>query len=71
MKTTIYTYSVLYSSSIDFQDKCPYAVAVLEQEDGTRFSAFLQGYQPGMTIGIGQEVKSAGTGEAGMPIFTL
>ena len=66
----IYTYSVLFSSSEEFKDKVPYVSAILETPDGERFASLLAGYQPGMEIRIGQEVKAA-VHDDGKTIYSL
>jgi uncharacterized OB-fold protein len=70
-RAKIYTYSVLFSSSEEFQDKVPYVSAILETEDGRRFASLIAGYRPNMEIRIGQEVKETGQGEDGAPLFSF
>ena len=36
-KAKIYTYSIIYTASLDFADKVPFVVAVLENEENDRF----------------------------------
>lgn len=67
----IYTYSILYSTTEAFADRLPYVTAILEQEDGSRFAALLEGYESGMEIGIGQEVKCIAGDSAGEARYTL
>ncbi|MDR2112699.1 MAG: OB-fold domain-containing protein [Candidatus Accumulibacter sp.] len=67
----IYTYSVLFSSSKEFEDKVPYVSAILETPEGSRFASLLVGYKPDMEICVGQEVREIGQGENGMPIFSF
>ena len=66
----IYSYSVLRSTSLDFQDKVPYLAAILEDEQGKRTSEFVHGYVDGMTININDPVV-AETGADGQKIFRL
>ena len=70
MPYKIYSYSVLRSASLDFQDKVPYLVAVLEDEHGNRKSEFVHGYVDGMTIKINDPVL-AETGADGTEIYKL
>ena len=70
-KATIYTYSIVYSSTEAFADKVPYCTAILELEDGARCAAMLAGYQEGMSIQPGQEVSCIGTDDAGNSIYSL
>lgn len=53
---SIYSYSVVYSSSVDFQDQTPYLCAIVEQADGQRIASFVQGYAEGTEVAIGQQV---------------
>ena len=69
-KTTIYTYSVLFSSTEEFKDKTPYISAILEKENGERFASLVEGYTDGIAISVGQEVKSA-TNAEGNTIYSL
>lgn len=72
MKTAkIYTYSILFSSSEEFQDKVPYLSAILEMDDGQRFASLIEGYRPDMEIRIGQEVKGIEKEENGAPQFSF
>ena len=56
-KTIIYTFSVVRSSSEQFKDKTPYVTAILEDESGVRFPAFVEGYIDGMDVYIGQPIN--------------
>ena len=70
MAYKIYSYTVLRSASLGFQDKAPYLVAVLEDEHGKRKSEFIHGYADGMTIKINDPVI-AETGTDGTEIYKL
>ena len=52
----IYSYSIVHSASIEFQDRTPYVCAVLEDENGRRESCILEGYTEGTTVEIGMPV---------------
>lgn len=65
---TIYTYSVIRAAAKDFVDKVPYVVAVLEEE-GTKFSTRIEGYEEGMSIAINQVVMYSYDDEFGNRIF--
>lgn len=68
---TIYTYSVIYSTTPAFVDRVPYATALLERENGEKFASILLGYKEGMNIEIGQEVNPAGIDEKGNELYSL
>ncbi|HTZ38692.1 MAG TPA: OB-fold domain-containing protein [Syntrophales bacterium] len=67
-KGTIYTYTVIHSAAEDFKNKVPYVVAVVE-EDGRRFAARVEGYEPSKPISIGMEVEHSGEDPKGRPIY--
>ena len=69
MKATIYSYTVIRSTTEQFVPKLPYVVAVLEAADGARFTAFVEGYEDGMEIKIGQAVTFSHEDEAGRKLF--
>lgn len=71
MNMKIYTYSVLYSTFPEFADKLPYAVAILEDDDGKRQAAYISGYQEDMVLQIGQEVELCGEAGTGNLSCTL
>ena len=56
----IYTFSVLENTFDEYADKLPYAVAIVEDEDGKRYSANILNYEPGQKIEVGMEVKAVG-----------
>lgn len=70
-QATIYTYSVVYSSSEQFKDKTPYVTAILESGNGERFPAFLEGYDEGQEIWIGQTVWLKKADDKGGGIYYL
>jgi len=70
-KTVIYTWSILYSTFPVFSERIPYVSAILLREDGTRFSSLLEGYQDGMEVYIGQEVRYLGTDAQGRERYSL
>ncbi|SMC60363.1 OB-fold domain-containing protein [Papillibacter cinnamivorans] len=70
-QATIYTYSVVYSASEQFRDKTPYVTAILESGNGERFPAFLEGYEEGRVIRVGQPVWLCGTNEKGEAVYSL
>lgn len=69
-RATIYSYSIVHSSTEEFKDKTPYVTAVLEA-GGLRFAAFVAGYTPGVEVKIGQEVVLIGQEEDQKPIYQL
>lgn len=66
----IYTYSIVHVSSVDFQGKTPYLVAVVEDIDKKRHSEFIEGYKEGMEISIGMPVYTYENPE-GKTAYTL
>lgn len=70
-RAVIYTYSIVYSSSELFQDKTPYVTAILEEESGKRFPAFLGGYPEGKEIVMGQEVDFQGYDQNQKAVYCL
>ncbi|MCL2368295.1 MAG: OB-fold domain-containing protein, partial [Oscillospiraceae bacterium] len=65
MKANIYSYTVIRSTTEAFVPKLPYVVALLEDEGGRRFTAFVEGYEEGMALQIGQTVAFSHEDEAG------
>ncbi len=51
------SYTVVYTSSVDFQDKTPYVCAILETEEGSRVPSVLNGPQDSEKLCIGQEIS--------------
>jgi len=70
MNATIYTYTVIRSTTEAFTHLAPYLVTVLENESG-RFTAFVDGYQDGTPVAIGQTVIYDHTDEAGHKFYKL
>jgi uncharacterized OB-fold protein len=68
MKATIYTYTVIRSSTIDFKDKTPYVAGIVESEEG-KIAALIEGYQEGMPISIGQTVVFSHLDAKGNKVF--
>jgi len=53
----IYSYTIVHTFTVDFQNRTPYVCAVLEDENGDRKSCILEGYVTGIPVEIGMEVK--------------
>jgi len=70
MNYKIYSFAVMRSASLDFQDKVPYLTAILEDENGNRKSEFVHGYVDGMTININDRVVSE-KGADGVEIYRI
>jgi len=72
MKRTgkIYTYTIVYSTSEDFKDKTPYALAMVE-ENGCRSVGILDGYDGKKPVKIGMEVDFSREDKEGCPIYKL
>ena len=70
-EATIYTFSIVRSSTEAFADKTPYCTAILETADGARFAALLEGYRDGDAVQVGQTVKSLGTDPRGNKRYSL
>lgn len=62
----IYSYTIVRFASTDFADKVPYCSGIVEFSNGDRKAALIVGYEEGMDINIGQEVKFLGKGEDGL-----
>ena len=69
MKANIYSYTVIRSTTEAFVPKLPYVVALLEDENAQRFTAFVEGYTEGMELQIGQAVNFSHEDEAGRKVF--
>lgn len=67
---SIYSFSVVHTASVEFQDKTPYACAIIEDEDG-RHSCILEGYEAGRELAVGMPVQPAGVDEAGKKRYRL
>lgn len=61
----IYTFSILYNSMDAYAEKVPYVVAIVEDENGNRYSANIMNYQDGQPVEVGMEVKQTGKAEQG------
>ncbi len=61
----IYTFSIIYNTFESYEDKLPYVVAIVEDEQGARFGAYVENYQEGMEVHVGDSVECVGTGETG------
>lgn len=70
-KATIYTFSIVRSSTEAFAARTPYCAAILEAADGVRFAVMLEGYQDGDTVKVGQTVKGIGTDGQGKERYSL
>ena len=68
---TIYTYSILYSSTEEFKDKTPYLTTILEKQNGERFASLVEGWKEGMEVRIGQQVRCTGQDASGNPTYAL
>ncbi len=68
-KAKIYTYSIIYTASLDFADKVPFVVAVLENEENDRFMSFIEGYEKEKDIEIGMDVEFSRLNDDGNPIY--
>lgn len=68
---SIYTYTIVYSSTAAFADKTPYCTAILESSDGTRFPALVEGYREGDPVYIGQTVRKVDTDAHDAPQYLL
>lgn len=68
-RAQIYTYSIIYSASLDFAEKVPFVVAVLENQEDDRFMSYIEGYEKGQEIEIGTEVEFLKLNDDGNPIY--
>lgn len=69
-KAKIYSYSVIHVGSVEFYEKAPYLIAVVE-DDQNRFLTQIEGYLEGQDIQIGMEVEFLRNDESGRSIYTL
>jgi len=68
-KATIYTYTIIYSSTEAFKDKTPYVVGIVEKPDGTKTAALIEGYKENMPIAIGIPVVFDRADQGGNPVY--
>lgn len=68
---SIYTFSIVRSTTPAFLDRLPYLCAVLEGPDGARFASLVEGYRDGMEIRVGDAVKCAGKDDRGKDRYAL
>jgi uncharacterized OB-fold protein len=54
---TVYTYTNVFVATEQFQDRAPYCSAVLEDEEGERFTAFIIGVTADAPVEVGKKVK--------------
>lgn len=66
----IYSYAIVHTSTIAFQDRTPYVCAILEDENGNRESCILEGYTEKTSVGIGMEVEKT-PGPNGSTIYSF
>ena len=62
---SIYTYTIVRSSTADFAGRVPYCTTILQRADGTRFPALVEGYREGDQIRVGQPVRCITGGDGG------
>lgn len=67
-RAIVYTYTEVFSSSVDFQNCTPYVSGIAEAADGTRFPVFLIG-KAGDAIEIGTEVVYVKHSADNIPIY--
>lgn len=53
---TIYSYTIVRVPAKAFTEKAPFAVAVLTDDEGKRFSSFVEGYVDGQEVKVGEKV---------------
>jgi uncharacterized OB-fold protein len=69
--SSIYSYTVINSTTEAFKDQTPYLVAIVTRADGSRVAARVEGYTPDKQIHIGETVERAGTDASGNEFFRL
>ena len=67
---TIFTYSVIRSGAVGFQEQVPYLLALVEEDRQIRM-AQVQGYKDGTPVLIGQEVEFVADDGKGNPVYRL
>lgn len=65
----IITYTVIHNTSEAFNDKIPYLIALVEYGEEERVLSFIEGYELGQKVNIGQEVAYLRNDETGNPVF--
>ncbi|HRR41094.1 MAG TPA: OB-fold domain-containing protein [Syntrophales bacterium] len=68
-KGTLYTYTVIHSAMDEFKSQVPYVVGLLEEEDGKRTVARVEGYRIGKPIRIGMTVACSRVDENGRRVY--
>ena len=56
-KGTIYTFTKIFVTTEQFQDKAPYYCAIIEDDDGIRFPAFIKNVDEKEAVEIGKQVR--------------
>lgn len=70
-KAQIYSYSIIYVSSEEFRKDIPYVVAILEDENKTRFPAKVIGYCESKKVNIGDQVELVSDDKEGHVVYML
>lgn len=68
---TLYSFTVIRSSSEAFQNKVPYLCGLIEDSSGTRKVAYLGAYEAGMPIEIGAKVSYNHREENGLDVYRI
>ncbi|CCU83778.1 conserved hypothetical protein [Mesotoga infera] len=67
----IYTYSVIDVPTAEFVGKTPYAVALVEREDGSRVLTRILNYTTATKLEIGMRVLESGQDEKGNLLYSI
>lgn len=67
----IYTYSIINVPTAEFAGKTPYAVLVVELEDGQRMLSRLENFTSEMKLEIGMKVVESGRDDSGNLLFSV
>ncbi len=66
----IYTYTVIHVGAVEFSNKVPYVVAVVDDNE-SKFLTRIEGYREDLDIQIGMEVQFLKVDENGNCIYSF
>lgn len=67
----IYTFTEIFSPPEGFKDEAPYSCAIMEDEDGRRFPAFLSPHTHWEDVRVGCAAICNGEQKNGIPVYEL
>lgn len=69
-KAHIYTFTIIHVGSVEFFERIPYLVAVVE-DNHSRFLTRIEGFTDDIDVQIGMEVEFFKNDEKGRPIYSF